>query len=863
MKLTAGTRLGPYEILAPIGAGGMGEVYKARDTRLDRTVAIKVSKEQFPERFEREARAVAALNHPHICHLYDVGPNYLVMEHIDGQPLRGPYPLQEAVQLAVQIADALETAHRHGIVHRDLKPANILVAKSGVKLLDFGLVRFTAQDAPHGEAATKTLDLTQKNTILGTLQYMSPEQLEAKPADARSDIFSFGLVLYEMLTGRRAFEASSQASLIAAIIGKDPPPVSSLEPLTPKNIDYVLKTCLAKDPDDRWQTAREVKRELLRGVAESPAPVTATQTSLLPYWVAIAMLAAAAIGVSMIHFREKRIEAPVQRFSVGAPEKAAFTSPVSVSPDGRRFAFAAVTPDGRNQLWVRAIDAIEAQPLAGTDRATNPFWSPDSASLGFFADGKLKRIDASGGSTRTLSDAPNGRGGSWSKEGVIVFAPNVLGPLHRVSAAGGISSPVTRPDSSLAYSAHRWPWFLPDGRHFLYVSANSGGNAAVGTTVRVGSLNAGEAVAKVVVESQFNAVYAQGYLLFLRGNTLVAHPFDPTRLVTTADALPLVEQVQTLSLWLRGVFSVSENGLLVYRAGVQSSGAQLAWFDRGGKPIGTLGERGLFGTVHLAPDGKNATVSLMDAATRHRDVWIYDAASGLRTRFTFDPAEARESAWSPDSSKIVFNSNRKGTFDLYEKRSNGSGAEELLWADNLNKYPSGFSPDGKTLSYWSQGDSKNKTAIWILPLTNARKPYRFSPGAFDERWGKFSPDGRWIVYQSNESQRDEIYIASFPGPGGKRQISFSGGEQPIWRSDGKEIFYLAPGDRMMAAEVNTTGDTPAVGAERPLFSQQSCGAGYCYDVSADGQRFLLRTEPDASSAEPLTVVQNWTAGLRK
>ena len=863
MPLTAGTRLGPYEIVALIGAGGMGAVYKARDTRLDRTVAIKVSKEQFSERFEREARAVAALNHPHICQLYDVGPNYLVMEHIEGQPLRGPLPLEEAVRLAVQIADALEAAHRRGIVHRDLKPANILVARSGVKLLDFGLARFTAPDAPHDEAATKTVDLTQKNTVLGTLQYMSPEQLEAKQADTRSDIFSFGLVLYEMLTGRRAFEASSQASLIAAIMGKDPPPVSALEPLTPQNIDYVVKTCLAKDPDDRWQTAREVKRELLRGVAESPAPVTVKQPGLLPYTVAIAMLAVAAVGVSMILFREKPTEAPVQRFSLVAPEKAAFTSPVSVSPDGRRFAFAAATPQGMNQLWVRALDAIEAQPLAGTEGATNPFWSPDSKFLGFFADGKLKRIDASGGPARTLSDAPNGRGGTWSKDGVIVFAPSVLGPLHRVSAAGGISSPVTQLETNLSSGAHRWPWFLPDGRHFLYVSANTGGNAAVGASIRVASVNSGEAGSKVVLESQFNAVYAQGHLLFLRGNTLMAQPFDTTRLVTTGDAVPLVEQIQTLSIWLRGVFSVSENGLLVYRAGVQTSGSQLAWFDRGGKPIGTLGEKGLFGTVHLAPDGKNVTVSLLDATTRHRDVWLYDATSGLRRRFTFDPAEARESTWSPDSGRIVFSSNRKGAFDLYQKRSDGSGAEELLWADHLNKYPSSFSPDSKILSYWSQGESKTRTAIWLLPLTKDRKPYRLSTGASDERWAKFSPDGRWVAYQSNESQRDEIYITAFPGPGGKRQISVSGGEQPVWRSDGKEIFYLAPGNRLMAAEMNLTGDVPEVGAERPLFTQQACGAGFCYDVSADGQRFLLRTEPDSTSSEPLTVVQNWTAALRK
>ena len=895
MPLSAGTRLGPYEIIAPLGAGGMGEVFKARDTRLDRTVAIKIlnssvgARPEALQRFEREARAVSALNHANICSLYDVGSEsgtpYLVMEYVEGETLterltRGPLPVADACQIAIAIGDALDQAHRRGIVHRDLKPGNVMLTgekgSNTVKLLDFGLAKLSGAAALASGTPTSlpTLaqSLTSEGSIIGTFQYMAPEQLEGVAADHRSDIFAFGCVLYEMLTGRKAFEGKSQATLIAAIMTSEPPPILPWQPMSPPALDRVVRRCLAKDPDNRWQSARDLVGEL-RWITESgsqvaPAPALQTRRRARARWGWLAagvlsLVVLAETFVTVRHLREKPLEVPVTRFAVSPPEGTVFnfarTFAVAVSPDGRRIAFAAGVAPDKPQLWVRSLDALAAQPLAGTEGAKYPFWSPDSKTLGFFADGKLKRIDASGGAAFTLCDAPNGAGGTWNREGVIVFTPLPNGPLFRVSAAGGVARPVSPAASGERVAGHRWPCFLPDGRHFLY-SEQPAGVAEGNGAIRVASLDSNGRDSKLVLNVDSNAAYAQGYLLFVRETTLMAQPFDLKSLAPSGDAVPVAEQIQANPSGTRWVYSVSESGLLAYRRG-EVGRSQLAWLDRNGKQIQAVGDPALFGVLHLSPDRRSAAGSITDVAHHNQDIWLLDVARGVRTRFTSDPAAETAAVWSPDGRTIVFNSSRKGPADLYRKASNGTGAEELLYADNSEKQPSSWSPDGRFLLYWGGGGT------WVLPdplgAAGDRKPYRLTQSAFVEINPQFSPDGRWVACQSNESGRNEIYVLPFPGPGGKKQISAAGGILPRWRPDGKEIFYAASDRRLMAAEVSVKGGEMEVGAVRPLFGGIRTGEGYSYDVSADGQKFLVITAPERTSEEPLTVIENWTAGLNR
>ena len=849
MSLSAGTHLGPYEILALIGAGGMGEVYRARDTRLNREVAIKVSAQQFTERFEREARSIAALNHPNICTLYDVGPNYLVMEYIEGEAPQGPLPVDDALRIAAQIAEALAAAHEKNIVHRDLKPANIKIKPDGsVKVLDFGLAKVTETSAEAGgsNSPTLTIGMTEAGMILGTAGYMSPEQARGKTVDKRADIWAYGVVLWEMLTGKPLFEGEDVGHTLAAVIMKEPDWNE-----VPGKVRRLLQTCLQKDPKQRLQAIGDARLLL-----EDVEPLPHGRGSVGPRfggvaWGVAAIAVIAAVALALVHFRETPPEAPVVRSTILPPDNAAINYAnglglPALSPDGKRIVFGAQTTDGRAPLWVRSLDALTIQPLAGTEGATFPFWSPDSRFIAFFADGKLKKMDASGGPAITLADAVAGRGGSWSRDGVIVFAPaNTGGPLLRVSSAGGASSP-------LKAAQGRLPWFLPDGRHFLYQVQP--GNSVI----RAGSLDGGET--KMVMEAGSNALYAQGHILFLRDGTLMAQPFDPKRLVITGEAIPVAEQIQTvLNSGTVGVFSVSETGMLAYRNGSAFGGLRLTWFDRSGNKGATMGEPADLLGFQFSPDRKSLAAAIQDRA--NMDIWIYDVSRGLRTRLTFDPHADFSPVWSPDGRSIAFASNRQGHFDLYRKAANGGGADELLYADNLDKFPTSWSVDGKFLLYFTgpNGD------LWVLPLTGAAKPFLFLQTPFAESQGQFSPDGRWVAYVSNESQRNEIYVAPFPGPGGKRQISTAGGNSPRWRPDGREIFYMGPAGRLMAAGVTAQGETLEVGQVRPLFSPTGVMQGNIpvYDVSADGQRFLLRMFPEQKSGEPLTLVQNWTAGLKK
>ena len=884
MPLESGTHLGPYEILAPLGAGGMGEVYRARDTRLDRTVAVKVLPAHLSEnydarqRFEREARAVSSLNHPHICVLHDVGRHegvdFLVVEYLEGETLaarleRGPLPVDELLRYAIQIADALDKAHRQGVLHRDLKPGNIMLTKSGGKLLDFGLAKSTG-GAAAGLTVSPTLSrpLTAEGSILGTFQYMAPEQLEGKEADARSDIFAFGAVLYEMATGMRAFQGKSQASVIAAILHLDPPSIASLQPLTPSALDRVVGRCLSKDPEERWQSARDLAFELQSiahpgsqaGSTASPESPTRSRERLL-WLLAVVLLGAAGAALALAWHRAASVEPRAIRAFVPAPDGTTFRStgfnsgPVVVSPDGRNLVFSAMRENGTDLLWVRPVDSVAATPLVGTEGASYPFWSPDGRSIGFFAGGKLKRIDVSGGPPLTLCDATSGRGGTWSPEGVILFAPQQASVLFRVPAAGGTPVEVTKLDEARREGTHRWPQFLPGGQRFIFFSRIAPGDEA--NSVMAGSLDGGDT--KVLLRGDSNAVYASGHLLYLREATLMAQPFDPHDLTLKENAYPVADQVRGDWAFNRGVFWASENGVLVYQTGESNAGSQLAWFDRGGKQAGVLGDKALYQDFSLSPDLQKVAVAVSDPRIGPPDLWIYER--GLRTRFTFEPGPENRPLWSPDGSQILFGTAREGSFDMYVKSFAGSGNEELLLKAEHDELPESWSLDNRYIAYTSRGVPGTLEDIRVLPLSGDRKPIPFLNTRFLERDAQFSPDGRWMAYISDESGRDEVYVAPFPGPGRKWQISRAGGIRPRWRQDGREIYYLAEDNRITAVEVGQQGSTFEVGAARPLFTIRPQRPGSIYRVSPDGQRFLVNTAIAEEHSSPLTLVVNWTAGL--
>jgi len=889
MPLGPGVRLGPYEIQSALGAGGMGEVYRARDTRLDRTVAIKV----FPshvsgdpalrERFEREARTVAALNHPHICTLYDVGRqdeiDFLVMEYLEGETLaarlaKGAMPIDVALRHAIEIADALDKAHRAGIVHRDVKPGNIILTKSGAKLLDFGLAKTTpAVVAASGFSIAPTMQtpVTIQGTILGTVQYMSPEQIEGQEADARTDTFAFGCVLYEMLTGRKAFEGKTQASVIGAILEREPLPISAHVPLTPPALDWVVNVCLAKDPDQRWQSAGDLVRQLKRiaegGDSASAVPVVAPRPmprAIAP-WLVAAVAVLALIGIYVIDLRRPAATLPVVRFDVTTPPTRDATS-FAISPDGQQLVFVA-TAEGVSKLWLRPLNQTTARPLNGTDGAFYPFWSPDSLSIGFFADGKLKRLDLGGGAPQALANAPAGRGGTWNRDGVILFDPDgSLGPssiVMRVSAAGGTAMAVTHLVAGQA--THRWPQFLPDGRRFLFFS---GFGTPSTSGMYFASLD-GSAPSRIEGTSSAGLFAPPNTLLFLRQDALMAVAFDPQRGVISGDPALVAEPVGTDFGVLRGAFSVSLSGVLAHRAVTGSPRRQLVWMNRAGMQLGTVGppDQETLVDPELSPDGRQ--IAVRRAVQGNLDLWLIDVQRGIQNRFTFDVNTDANGEWSPDGRRIVFSSNRGATaFELFEKAASGASEEHSLGIKVEN--PQSWSPDGRFLLF-AQRDATTGADLWALPMTGERKPFPVVQTRFDERGGQFSPDGRWLAYESNESGQFEIYVRPFPGSGGKWQVSSASGTQVRWRHDGKEIFYLAPDGRLMAVAISVAADTQTltVGVPVPLFQTHlAAGPGIVagrnqYAVASDG-RFLMNVSvDDAVPAPPITIVQNWQAALKK
>jgi Tol biopolymer transport system component/tRNA A-37 threonylcarbamoyl transferase component Bud32 len=874
MTIEAGARLGPYEILAPIGAGGMGEVYKARDTRLERTVAIKVlpahlsSSPELRQRFEREAKTISQISHPHICALYDVNregeTEYLVMEYLEGETLadrlgKGPLPAEQLLRYGIEIADALDKAHRQGIVHRDLKPGNVMLTKSGVKLLDFGLAKFQsgAREVASGVSrlateAQASQPLTERGTVLGTFQYMAPEQLEGGEADARSDIFAFGAVLYEMATGNKAFSGKSQASLIGSILRDDPPPISGISPMTPPALDRVVKTCLAKDPEDRFQTAHDVKLQL-QWIAEGgspaglPAPVAARRRNRekLAWGVAAAALLAAA-GLGYGFWRRAPKPPRTLRFEVAIPPEVSTIDMPRISPDGRILAFDAT---GRNRLWVRPLNALQAHPLAGTEGTRRAFWSPDSRYLAFFADGKLQKVDVAGGPPQKICDAPTGADGTWSPEGVILFDGTARDPIKRVPASGGVPVALVKPDSARKETQVGWPEFLPDGKQFLYMSI---AQRVSDSMYRIASLDSKEN--RPFAPAQSLVTYVEpGYLLYLRDRTLVAQPFDAKALKTTGEPVPIAEQVGTDSVGLAR-FSVSREGTLVYRTGEITD--RLVWVDRGGKALETAGDPAQYRNPDLSPDGRRLVFDVVDRTGRN-DIWVRDLTRGVSSRFSFSNTDAFCPLWSPDGSRVAYTVQP----DLVEKAADGQGAETPLVKSDELKVASDWSRDGRYIAFASQSKDTSWD-IWILPTFGDRKPFSWLKTSFNELWPVFSPDGRFLAYQSSESGRMEIYVQSFPGPGGKWQVSSTGGTEPHWRADGKELYYRSPDQRLMAVEA-TAGATFEAGVPKPLFTVRldSSLARNRFVPSKDGQRFLLVATPERDAIAPTTVVLNWSEGL--
>ena len=891
MALAPGTRLGPYEVLAPLGAGGMGEVYRARDTRLDRTVAIKVLPEHLSatadvkSRFEREARAISSLNHPHICILYDIGEqdgvDYLVMEHLEGETLasrleRGALPSAEVLRYAGEIADALDKAHRQGLIHRDLKPSNVMLTKSGAKLLDFGLARIVgaAATAPPGSGSlpgasmlsqrpTVATPLTGAGMIVGTFQYMAPEQLDGGEADARSDIWAFGATVYEMATGRKAFTGHSQASLIASILKEQPRPIAEIEPLTPPGLDRIVQRCLAKDPDERWQSARDLAHEL-KWVAQGgsqagvPAPVAAKRRQRERRMLITAgVLGATTVGLAVALWLRTPPPPQVVRFDIRPPSTIQFEDAPRISPNGAYLAYSGTDSTGTTRIWIRTMSGMAAEPLPGTEGIVQrPFWSPDSRYLGFFAAGKLKKIAVGGGPAITVADAPNGSDGAWSQSGVILYDGGPGDPIRRVGASGGIPAVAFLPDTSKREQVG-WPFFLPDGKHFLFEEITSR-SMCVGTV--------GSTKTRVLGAADSRIEYAPpGYVLYARGGSLVAQPFNASSIKLAGEPFPVAEPLRMAPNG-GADFSTSNNGTLVYSTG-GTQDAEFAWVDRTGHETGhvEMGTISNFLNPALSPDGHRVAFRVQDPTLRTRDVWIADMVRGVQSRFTFDPGNENQPIWSPDGSRIAYWSDDAKTSGIYIKSASGAGDAEALLKSKDETVLTDWSHDGKTMVYALQPPT-GKSEVWTMPLEGDHTPAVFLRGPFDYFDARLSPDGRWMSYTSTESSRSEVYVQTYPLHSGKWQISTAGGSDARWNANGKELVYLAADQRMMSVPIRTTpsfeADVPV-----PLFTARVLFPGVPlrthYELSADGQRFLMAAPRGAQSLSGANVVLNWFVEARR
>ena len=882
MPLAAGTRLGPYEIVAPLGAGGMGEVYRARDSRLDRTVAIKVLPQatqadpQYRARFDREARAVAALSHSHICTLHDVGEEggiaYLVMELLEGETLstrltRGALPLTDAVRTAVEVASGLDAAHRAGIVHRDLKPGNIMLTRSGAKLLDFGLARTgnpAGAKAAFSQLPTTPGPLTAEGTILGTFQYMAPEQLEGREADARTDVFAFGAVVYEMLTGKRPFEGATQASTIGAILHAAPAPVSTWQPSVSPALDRVIATCLAKDPDERWQSVGDLKREL-QWSAEAGASSFAPDTlgpprrtrGALAWGLAIVASVLAAVAW-ILYLRQARATDAIVRFQIPAPPGAvrATQAAFAVAPDGRSLAFVARSADGMPRVFIRQLDARDSLPLAGSDRAQQPFWAPDGRSLGFAREGGLYRVGLDGSAPRRLCDVPGNTfgGGTWSPHGVIVFAS--AGGLLRVADTGGPVTPVTTPDPNAA--SHTGPWFLPDGRHLLYLE-----HAARQTRGTIWVTSVDDPVRVRIGESHGAAAFAGGWLFSTTGppRVLMAQPFDPSSVTLRGTAQPINDALTIANTSGQPSFSVSASGVLVVDRPPQVL-SQLAWVDRKGQTVGTVGPSAAINVFALAPDQRRVVAQVTDRTSLKRDLWLFDVGRDAGTRLTFDGANKLKPLWAGDGRHVHYTQRASSGLEL---RTLALGATESTAFENPGAFVQFLDAtrDGRYLVFKS---SPKDAGIWIQRVGDPAERRSLVQGPFDAWQARVSPDGRWLAYALALPGGPEIFVQPFDRTGDRVQVSASGGSGPVWRDDGRELFYEGPEGVMAVAVSDGTGAFQA-GSPQKLFAIRTQGLvstqPHNFEVASRGQRFLVNTVVGDSDNVPLEVTLNWTTGLKK
>jgi serine/threonine protein kinase/Tol biopolymer transport system component len=879
-----GRQFGAYRLRERIGAGGMGEVYRARDTRLGRDVAVKVLPPAFADdpdriaRFEREARVLASLDHPHIGTIHGIeesqGVRALVLALVEGDTLadritRGPLPISEALEYAKQIADALEAAHEKGIVHRDLKPANIKITPAGIiKVLDFGLAKLWTGDtgSAGGDNLTHSPVLsagTRMGTILGTAAYMSPEQARGKPVDRRTDIWAFGCVLFEMLTGTRAFAGQDVADVLARVIEREPD-FESLPATTPPAIRRLLRRSLEKDHRRRLSDIADARLEIDEAIAEPAAPAATRAGARWRVGAAASLLTAVMLsGLAALYSGRGVPEAAINRFEIVTSSPTFDSVSFALSPDGRQLVFLA-NVNGQQQLWIRPLDQTQAQPLAGTEGASYPFWAPDSRSIGFFAHGKLKRLDLGGGQPIELADAPLALGGSWGSDGTILFAPyerRSFTKLMRVPASGG---GVATPVPGAEFGSPRLPEFLPDGRHFLFDMRWTRGDR---NGPYLGALDSRE-VRRLPGIDEAVSYAPPGYLLFVHQGALMAVSFDASTGTVGGEAVTIASAVNAIR---RGAFSVSANGLLAHRGG-SASGRQLTWFDRGGKVVGTMGpvDTGPFASPELAPDGRR--VAIGRGVAGNIDVWLMEAAADAWSRFTFttSPSAGNYPVWAPDGSRLVFASNRKHPdrfTQIFEKPSDGSGDERLLFASNSNPiWPVDWSRDGRTLLYSNQ-DPKTDGDLWALPLTGDGRPFPVAQTSFLEDEGQFSPDGRWVAFRSNRSGREEIYVQAFPDPAGSQLVSAHGGSQPRWRPDGTELFYVAPDNMLMVAAIGqATGQRLETSKPAPLFRTR-LEAGVLqkqqYAVAPDGQRFLMNVLAEETNVPPITIVQNWTLALER
>jgi eukaryotic-like serine/threonine-protein kinase len=870
-------------VLAPLGAGGMGEVYRAVDTRLERHVAIKVLPAEFSKnaqlrlRFEREAKAISGLAHPHICTLYDVGNengrDYLVLELLEGESLadrlsRGALPLEQVVRIGAQIADALDKAHKSGIVHRDLKPGNVMLTKSGAKLLDFGL----AKSAPAAVAAdattfavqeeTQQRPLTQEGAIVGTFQYMAPEQLEGRAADARTDIFALGALLYEMATGKRAFDGKSRASVIATILDRDPAPISTIQPMTPPAFERLVQNCLRKDPDERWQSAHDVAAELKwiaeggSGVSVAP-PLLARRKRREHAWIAAAVLfALLAVLLGAALLRRAPAARPEVRAQITPPPGQQFdilldsVGSVSISPDGKWITFDAIDDTGGRKLWLRAIDSLEAKPL-DVDGAQYPFWSPDSRSLAYFAQGKLRRIDVAGGPSTAICDVVEARGGAWGEDGTIVFSPHWRGPLSRVSAAGSTPVPLTALDEKQSETTHRYPVLLPDGEHYLYLAGTHLADAKSElNAVYYASLKTKER--RLLLRARSNVVYAAGHLLYLRDQFLIAQPFDPDKGDLTGEPRQLADGVYYESGFFRGVFAAANDGTLVFAPSGASLLSRLEWRDRTGKASEIAGEPALWRSISLSPDGRYVAAEIDDPA----DIWIHDLVRGTRSRLTSHPLNEVAPLWSPDGRTIVYASDRDVVFDIFERSADGSGEERALLTGPQLKIATSWTPDGRTLII-ERAPLVNAPSgdVMAIPYGAGGKPVPVLASRFAECCGVVSPDGRWLAVISDESGRPELYVMPMGRPGPRQQVSTGGADwrRMMWRGDGKELFYLQRDGSLLAVDVQASGDAFEASAPKPLFRIARLEN---VDATRDGQRFIVSTRAQGGTPA-LTLVTGW------